>query len=252
MAELGDIPWLAVVGNHDTDAWAGYRQVIDEQLAKFTAATCTGEPGVQHACTFRGVHVVLSGIGLMGSGHEDFVEAQLAASRHVWRLCGWHLNQRDLQLGDKGDGTGWAVHQLCQARGGIIVNGHEHSYGRTLTLTDVGNTAAGHGATGPWDELRVALGATHVIVSGAGGQSLRSYLASEHDDDTWWSSGYARNVRIDDGVRTEGLNLPAAGVVFLELGVDGDPRKARGKYQLVDGEVIDEWTTRVDTTGFDG
>ncbi|MGE3668678.1 MAG: metallophosphoesterase [Polyangiaceae bacterium] len=246
---LGDIPWFAVVGNHDTSKWTEYQQVIQRELDTISGATCVGEVGVKHSCTFKGFKFVLSGVGLMGSGHEDFLRQELGVSTNIWRMCGWHVNQRDLQLGGKGNEAGYGVYQRCQAEGAFVVNGHEHSYGRTLTLTDVGNM--GHGATGDWDLINLAQGRTYVIVNGAGGIGLRDYEASNHDDDTWWSSGYASNVTINDGVRTASANIgDAAGVVIMEFGVDGDPRKARGEYRTVKGRIIDEWEIHQDPTGY--
>lgn len=248
---LGDLPWFAVVGNHDTAQWSGYQAVIQRKLDKISDVTCVGEPGVKHSCTYKGFKFVLSGIGLLGSGHEDFLRQELGVSSNIWRMCGWHLNQADLQLGGKGNGTGYAVHQLCQAEGAMIVNGHEHSYARTLALSDVGNSSAGHGALGDWDRIELMRGRTYVTVNGAGGVGLRDYEAAGHDDDTWWSSGYASNVTIDDGVRTTEANIgDAAGVVILEFGVDGDPRKARGQFRTVGGRLVDEWVITQDPTGY--
>jgi hypothetical protein len=250
MSELGTIPWLAVVGNHDTGQWNGYQQVIQEQLATIQDIQCVGEPGVQQACVFHGLQIVLSGIGLLGSGHEQFIGSQLDASAQLWRICGWHLNQRDMQLGDKSDQTGWNVHQECQQRGAMIVNGHEHSYGRTLTLSDVGNVGAGHGAAGDWDLLTLGAGKTFVTVNGMGGESLRAYDEALHDDDTWWSDGYTNDAEINDGQRTAAVNfLDPAGVVFLEFGVDGDPARARGTMKSTGGKIIDEFTITMDGSG---
>jgi hypothetical protein len=248
---LGELPWLAVVGNHDVDAWSAYEAVLQRKLAALPAdVVCEGQPGVQHSCTFRGVHIVLSGVGLLGSGHGEFLASTLGASRHVWRMCGWHLNQADMNVGEKGDEAGWEPFQACQAEGAMIVNGHEHSYARTLTLGDVGNAAAGHGAGGDWDLVALALGHTYVTVSGMGGKSLRAYAADRHDDDTWWSSGFTSNVTIDDGTRTPSFNLlESAAAVFVELGVDGDPRKARGTMKTISGKLVDEWTVTMDPAG---
>ncbi|MCA9633436.1 MAG: metallophosphoesterase, partial [Myxococcales bacterium] len=133
---LGNIPWFAVVGNHDTSKWSEYQKVIQRELDTISDVNCEGEVGVKHACTYKGFKFVLSGVGLLGSGHEDFMRQELGASTNIWRMCGWHVNQYDMQLGGKGNEAGYGVYQRCQAEGAFIVNGHEHSYGRTLTLTD--------------------------------------------------------------------------------------------------------------------
>jgi hypothetical protein len=77
--------------------------------------------------------------------------------------------------------------------GAMIRTGHEHSYARTRTLTDLGNSGAPHGVTGEMDSVDVAPGKTFVAVSGLGGASLRSYDAALHDGETWWASMYTSN-----------------------------------------------------------
>ena len=243
-----DYPWFAVVGNHDTDAWDGYSDVIQRKLSTIGDAECTGEPGVKHACTYRGVHFMLSGVGLLGTGHEEFLRDELEASEHVWKICGWHMNQQDMQLGEKSDATGWGVFQECQKAGAMVINGHEHSYSRTLTLTDIGNEAQGHGALSEFNFITLSPGRTFVVVNGAGGQGLRSYKSDLHDDDTWWANMYTTNWEFRDGNGGTAFNLlDPSGVAFLEFGIGGDPRRVRGYYKTaIMDRTVDEFEVRVD------
>ena len=137
------------------------------------------------------------------------------------------------------------------------MNGHEHSYGRTYTMTDFGNLLDGgtdHGKTGVWNMTEVALGRTFFVINGAGGKSLRTYLAEEHDDDTWWATGYTATMNIiEGGTRVEPTleqQMDDAVAAFMTFGVDGDPYKAEGYAKTIGGKVIDEWTVTVDPTGF--
>lgn len=265
------VPWVAVVGNHDKARWSDYRAIIEGQLRSQPELRCTGpEVGVQQSCTVNGVQIVLSGVGLGGSQisgdadeHAKFINGQLTGSAHVWRLCVWHLNQHDMQLGFKSDEAGWETYRACQAQGAMVLNGHEHSYARTVTLTDIGNEDREHGRGGDWNVIRLARGATYVNVVGTGGLGLRDYVGNlifvNHDDDTWWASGYAANRSIQSGVRREADNeADKGGAAFIEFHVGGDPYKARGSYKttgvsspFVNGNQVlrDEWTIDLDATG---
>jgi hypothetical protein len=243
-AVLGpDYPLFGVVGNHDTVAWAGYKQKLTERLAKIPDASCTGSVGEQQNCTFRGLRVILSGIGTMGSdsGHETFIEDALTADpTSLWKFCGWHQNQNDMQLGDKSDAIGWAAFQSCQKHAAIIGMGHEHTYGRTLTLTDVGNVSAGHGATGTPELMEVAAGRTFSFYNGLGGSSIRPYSATLHNDDTWWATQYCSDKYVKNGQTQTGT--AEYGALFIEFHVDGDPSKARGYFKNINGQIVDEFT----------
>lgn len=236
-----DYPWFAVVGNHDTDAWDGYQQKIEQKLATMQDADCTGEAGVKHSCRYKGLHFVFSGVGLLGDGHEEFLNQELAASSNDFKICAWHMNQREMQLGEKSDSVGWGVYQECNRAGAMIATAHEHSYSRTYTLTDIGNSAAEHGKTGAFDQLVLGPGKTFVFVSGAGGQSLRDYVEDLHANDTWWASGYARNKEISDGELSDASNLlDQSGTLFITFDIEG---KQAGGYFKTAGQkrVIDEF-----------
>ncbi len=234
-AGLGsDFPWLAVGGNHDMEEWPDYQSRIAAKLATIPAANCTGTPGQKQSCSYRGIQLVLSTVGLTDTDHEAFFTDELAASDHIWKICGWHMNQQGMQVGDKPDQTGWGVYQACQNGGGIITTGHEHSYGRTRTLTDLGFADRQHGATGPWDTLTVGRGKTFVVVSGMGGKGIREYDAGLHDGETWWATMFTSDWEMRQGAGQSALHITDnGGALFIEFGVDGDPRKARGTFKLL-------------------
>ena len=60
-----DFPVFVAAGNHD-DRWygpEGYQDKLEERLSRIPDATCSGDLGVQSACTFRGLFFILSGVG---------------------------------------------------------------------------------------------------------------------------------------------------------------------------------------------
>ena len=244
LLEMGlgaDFPVFAAVGNHDVEAWDGYQQILRDRVNAIPGADCQGELGVQASCYYRGLFFLLSGVGTLGDGHEAFLESELAETDAIWKICAWHKNQNDMQLGEKGDEVGWGAYQACMNGGAIIATGHEHSYGRTMTLTELGDAAADHGAVGDPTLMEVGPGKTFVFVSGLGGASIRAYIPELHDDDTWWAAYYTD----DRWLKTDGLVTDKyqaeGGVLFIDFHVDGDPYKARGYFKNVNGELIDEF-----------
>lgn len=240
---LGDsFPVFGVIGNHDTDAWSGYQEKLQARLAKIAGASCEGDLGVKSSCTYRGLHFVLSGLGTKGSDgdHEKHIAQVLAADDHLWSLCTFHKNQRDLQAGDKPDDLTWKALQSCQNDGSIIAMGHEHSYARTRTLTDVGNKGAAHGATGMAELLEVGPGRTFSVVSGLGGRSIRDWDSGLHGNEDWWGSVYTKNYWLKNGVEEEDFEAEH-GALFLRFFVDGDPNAAHGYFKNIKGDVIDEF-----------
>ncbi|MDC0673683.1 metallophosphoesterase [Nannocystis radixulma] len=240
---LGDsFPVFAVVGNHDVEAWDGYQAKLQERLAKVPGASCDGELGVQSSCHYRGLHFLLSGFGTLafGAGHEQWLADTLAADDSLWSLCAWHKNQRDLQAGDKGDEVTWQALRNCQDNAAIVVMGHEHSYARTRTLTDLGNAATGHGAVGLPELMEVGNGRTFTACSGLGGASIRDYDPDLHDDDTWWSTIYSGNYHRRDGEEVQEFSVDY-GVLFMRFHVGGDPAAAHGYFKNIQGEVLDEF-----------
>lgn len=240
---IGDsYPVFGVIGNHDAKKWSAYQAKLQERLAKIPGATCTGDLGVQSSCHYRGLHFILSGLGTKGSdaSHEQFLADTLAADESLWSVCAWHKNMRDLQAGDKPDEITWKALQACQNNGAIVAMGHEHSYARTRTLTDLGNAAGGHGAVGMPELLEVGAGRTFTVCSGLGGKSIRAYEPSLHDDDTWWATLYTSNYHRRNDAEIKPFTSDY-GVLFMRFHVDGDPTHAHGYFKNVQGEVIDEF-----------
>jgi predicted phosphodiesterase len=247
-ASLGaNYPVFAVVGNHDTAKFFGrngYQSKIIERMqnAIDDGATCTGDPGRNSACTYKGVFLAMSGVGVLDTQDDSVIHLKQALENNdaIWSVCVWHKNMQDMQVGAKTDDTGWRVYQACQNEGAIVITGHEHSYERTRTLTDLGNESEGHGVTGEYDSMEVGPGSTYVSVVGLGGRSIRDYEADKHDDDTWWSTIYTTNLYLENGEVIDEWTTEY-GALFIDFNFGGDPTKAHAYFMTVSGAIIDEY-----------
>ncbi|WP_272828036.1 DNRLRE domain-containing protein [Sorangium sp. Soce836] len=248
-------PYFAIIGNHDAAAWggsSGYASYIQARHARVPDMNCTGELGVKATCNFHGLFIVQSCIGTSelrstcaanAADQVSFIQDALANDSSIWSVCAWHKNQADMQVGGKSNEVGWSAYQACMNAGAIVATGHEHSYSRTLTLTDVGNASTGHGKTGAFDLVELGPNRNFVFVSGLGGVGIRDYEAASHDDDTWWSSYYASNKWVKNGTLMSGT--ADYGALFIRFNVGGDPKRATAYFKDVDGRLADEFTIQV-------
>jgi len=233
-----DFPVFAVVGNHDVARWDAYQHLLEERLRRIKGARCAGEYGVNAACEYRGLFFILSGAGTLGAGHTDFIERSLASSDSIWRICAWHKNRSAMQVGGKPDDVSWQVYETCRRGGAIIATAHEHSYQRTRTLNGLRRRSIDP-AWPEADSLRVGGGSTFVFVSGLGGRSIRGQARCHPSRPPYgcgfeWAAIYTA---------TQGATY---GALFLEFGVQSDPRAARGYFRNVRGERIDAFSVRAE------
>jgi hypothetical protein len=229
-----NFPLFATIGNHDEDRWPQYREKLTARLANIAGASCSGDYGINAACSYKGLFFILSGVGTMGSGHAGFIRDRLAADNSVWSVCAWHKNQTALQLGDKDDEVGWGAYEECRKGGAIIATAHEHSYHRTKTLSNTQSQTV-DGAWSAPNDLRVGGGSTFVFVSGLGGRSIRDQERCKPSSPPYgcsgtWGSIYTADQNADHGA------------LFIDFHVDGDPRKARGYFKNIRGQVVDSFT----------
>jgi hypothetical protein len=245
---LGEhFPVLGADGNHDE--WGHYQPFFQARLERM-GLNRTLIAGDEYGLRFGGLQWAVLG----EQGNAAFVRTQFAHADDAWRVCMWHKNMHDMQTGDKEDDMDWATYRACQEAGALIVTGNEHSYARTVTLTDLGNRAAGHGATGPADRLEVGPGRTFVVVSGLGGKSLRDYECDEHDDDTWWATVYTSNYYLKAGKTVvkrcaeeskDNVKIVQGytyGALFITFNAGGDPNRAEGYFKTINGETIDTFS----------
>ncbi len=254
-------PYFLVAGNHEGPGWNSYVELFYKRLEHLPQGTCTvaqgvKDLGVKSYCNYKGVFMLLSGVGSVGIGHESFIRSALERNKSSdWKICAWHKNQNSLQLGHKPSEVGWAPYKLCQTHGAVVATGHEHSYGRTRTLTEVSNILKNQGAVGANDEVTLAPGKNFVSVIGTGGKSFRPYNCLKGALDPWWASIYTTNYVVKnreplkplscvdnlDELKEDDQNTIDFGVLFLELNFEGQEKKARGRFVTTKGRVLDEF-----------
>ncbi len=229
-----DFPYFASIGNHDTSVWIGYQGKLADRLARIPEANCTGDLGVKSSCRYQGLFFILSGVGTMGSGHESYIRDELAQSDAIWRICSWHKNQRNMQIGGKGSETGWGVYEACREGGAIIATAHEHSYERTKTLISMQNQSIDPEWPDP-QQVRVAPGTSFVFVSGLGGNSVRDQerclpSTPPYGCNGEWASIYSSNQGATHGA------------LFCSFNVAGQSDQAYCYFKDIGSIVPDEFT----------
>lgn len=228
-----DYPYFLAQGNHDRDAWPAMAEHAAEHLRR--ADSITVEPSLARP---RFV-AVTGGVSLLTLGEQvedddpGFIVEQLARDPRIWKLCTWHKNQEKLQLGGKGNQMGWGVYESCRQMGAMVLTAHEHSYHRTRTLTstldqvvDPSCADAGH--------LCVRPGAVPVFVSGLGGRSIR-------DQERCLPTSFPYGCKREWAFVYTASQGAQYGALFITFHVEGDPRKARGYFKNVAGQVVDRF-----------
>jgi len=187
---LGADPALIAAGNHDykdsdiSDVITLGQKRLDEQ----TRVQCDGQYAEKMHCQIDNVYLVLSAIGSSGSRkrHENFIKSQLSqAPEDAWRICVWHKNQRDMQVGSKSNDVGWDAYETCRKYGALISTGHEHSYSRTHLLSNMRNQIVASTAS----RFTLSEGETFAFVSGLGGKDIRD----QEREGYWWASIYSED-----------------------------------------------------------
>jgi len=229
-----EFPYFASIGNHDTLGWIGYQAKLADRLARIPEAHCTGDLGVKSSCRYQGLFFILAGVGVRGTDHESYIRDELAQSDAIWRICSWHKNQKNMQIGAKGDATGWGVYEACREGGAMIATAHEHSYERTKTLIHMQSQSIDPEWPHP-QQVRVAPGASFVFVSGLGGHSIRDQerclpSTPPYGCNGEWASIYSSN---------QGA-APCA--LFCSFNVAARPDQAHCYFKDIGGIVADEFT----------
>lgn len=229
-------PYFASVGNHDDAQWSGYQQKLTSRLSKIAGANCTGEYGVNAKCTYRGLSFVLSGAGTRGSGWDTFIKSSFSSDPSIWKVCTWHKNMAAMQVGSKGDEAGWPVYEACRQMGALIMTGHEHSYHRTKTMTNIQSQIIDPTCSDPSQEC-VSPGKTFVVVSGLGGRDMRNQdkclpATYPYGCNGLWSKIYTSN-------QTNGAQK--FGALFIIFNYQGSPTKAHAYFKNTNGEIIDQF-----------
>jgi hypothetical protein len=190
-------------------------------LNRQSGVQCSGDYAEKMTCNYKGIYFVMSAIGSSGSqsSHESYISNSLNnIPDGAWRVCAWHKNQQDMQVGGKTSETGWAAYETCRQKGAIISTGHEHSYSRTHLLSDMSSqTIASKSSTMTLEE-----GKTLAFVSGLGGVGIRD---QERGGD-WWAKIYTS---------TQGARYGAMFGTFYD-------DRAEFYFKNINGQIIDQFT----------
>jgi hypothetical protein len=214
-------------GNHDDSSWSGYLPKAQAHLGGATREA--GAHDANYKTTFRGLVIATIRKGDTGTNISRFLQNEA----HIWKVCQWHQNQEALQVGDKSDEMGWDVYETCRRLGAIVQTGHEHSYSRTKTLSNIQTQTVDPSCGNP-AQLCVGLGRTFVNVVGLGGNSVRDQTrclpaTAPYGCNGEWASIYTVNQNA----------IPGAQFITFNA---GDPRRAVGYFKNVTGTVMDNFT----------
>jgi hypothetical protein len=209
-------------------AWPGgppedrpYAELLSKRLDRTGMnRTCVGHIGGDLVCSLNGVLVMSSGIAvadepwaltLRRREHADAFRASLAlySALSRWRICSWHAVARSLNTGDlpRGvrDDPGYEMYRICVSRGGIVANGHEHSYARSKSLAEIRDNGSVRPHEEPWyyaprpatmsngqlvparpELIVLGPGSGLVLTNGLGGQDLRTPGEGKTGLEKWW------------------------------------------------------------------
>jgi hypothetical protein len=234
-------PVFLARGNHDDTSWSGFLTEANNHLGGATRVA--GPHNAAYKTIFRGLNMV----AIRKGDTSTTVNNLFGSDSHVWKVCYWHQNQNKMQVGGKGDEMGWAVYEACRQKGAIVIQGHEHSYHRTKTMTNMTNQVI-DSTCSSGSSVCVGPGRTWTSVVGVGGTGLRSqvrctptsatapYPSLNTSDPSCpiWASIYTTN---------QGVNY---GAQFITFNVDGNPKKARSYYKTISGTTIDNFTIFAD------
>ena len=236
-----NFPYFVSVGNHDAGSWPttanpSYAKILKDRLAPIgITLNDTSLNAEMYSIVFKGLKVVFVGErrGIGDTTYAPYIEKQLGSDNHIWKVCSWHRNMTAMQVGGKDDDMGWGVYEACKNHGAIIATGHEHSYERTKTLTNLSNQTIDPKFPDP-NHLVVGPGRSFAFVSGLGGDSIREQkrclpISPPYGCKGEWAKIYTSN------------QAAQYGVLFITFNVNHDPTKAHGYFKNIHGQIVDEF-----------
>ncbi|NNL69731.1 MAG: hypothetical protein HKO70_07195 [Acidimicrobiia bacterium] len=221
-----EFPYVGADGNHDE--WAEYDGFFRDRLASMEVDIDVGSvESASYAFTYQNIRFVFS---KEGGDARHISTGFRRAPEAVWRFAGWHFNQSEMQVGGKPDEQGWGDYEEARRAGAIITTGHEHSYSRTKTLSDMSRQTVA--VDDRFLEV-VEPGQTFAIVNGLGGRSVRDQERCLPTTYPYGCPEWAQIYTSDQGA--------TFGALFITVHVDGDARRGLGRFVTVDGEVVDQF-----------
>ncbi len=220
-----NFPVVAVAGNHDMPSWQEYQTIV-AQWEKHPGLSCSGIPGVETTCVYKGITIVSTTPGLFNDlNHTQYIDNALFG-KTGWKICSWHKNMAAMQTGGKGDATGWGVYEACRKNSALITTGHEHAYARTFLLSNIEHQTI---ADFNQSDMTIEKGKTVVVLSGLGGISSRPLI----HDGAWWANKQNANTGA------------TAGAFFCTFRIAGHPDVAECYFKDIYKGVLDRFTLRL-------
>ena len=218
-----DFPIIAVAGNHDADdsweLWQDYQRITADWDAN-SNLSCTGTPGEESTCIYKGIKIVSVTPNQFDYEHTKTIKQAFDGDSSSWKICAWHKNMTKMQTGNKLNETGWDVYEACREQGALITTAHEHAYARSFLFSNIENQVI---ADNNPNSAKLSKGKTIVILSGLGGKSSRPLQR----DDSWWA-------------HRENANTGAvAGAVICSF---GKKNKANCYFKDIKKGVVDTFT----------
>ena len=181
---LGEsFPIIAVAGNHDADdswtLWQEYQRITADWDAN-PNLSCTGTPGEESTCVYKGIKIVSVTPNQFDYEHTNYIKQAFDGDNNSWKICAWHKNMTKMQTGNKLNEAGWGVYETCRKQGALITTAHEHAYARSYLFSDIEHQVI---ADNDPSSAKLSRGKTVVILSGLGGKSSRP----QQRDDAWWA-----------------------------------------------------------------
>ncbi len=215
-------PYVFSDGNHDS--FSGYTNFLQARLDAMGVGVTVNKPN--YAFTFKNIRYVMSQSD--SGGNPTHITNSFAGDPHIWRFTSWHKNQNAMQVGGKGNAVGWPTYENARIAGAILLTGHEHSYSRTKTLSNMQNqTIVLDDAT----KVTVKPGESFCVVSGIGGNSLRNQdiclPATPPYGCSYWASIFT----------TDSSPSVKFGALFITVHVNGNARLGKGELIQIDDVV---------------
>jgi hypothetical protein len=235
-----DFPYFASVGNHDEARFygsGGYQEFLAARMNRL-GIPWDGDLGVRSSFHYNGFFILLTAPGTIGTGHAAYIRDQLASDDSIWSINSWHKNMHLMQVGGKGDKTGWGVYEESRRGAAIIATGHEHSYSRTHLLSSFENQTVASTddtlvLTSDDPNTPVDEGRSFAFVSGLGGESIRAQLLSGD----WWACIHTSD---------QGANY---GALFGVFNYQGNPRLAHFYFKNINGTIVDDFYVQSNIDG---
>ncbi len=251
MSEFGTncnlFPFFISQGNHDTgsqwtDPNTGYRKFLKDRLnchgVVWDDAGHNGDwLGTRSSWAYQNLFMTsVAHEGELGGANQaevaQYVYNKMNNNQYLWDIAFMHRQQAAMQVGDKGDSTGWDLFENARKAGAITLVAHSHVYGMTWVLDSMSTQHVVDNLVPLtiWNEDpgRNRIGRTFNVDAGSGGIGVRSQTRCAGNNN--YQYPYGCNGEWASVMSTQDANYNH-GAYFIEFNVDGDPRKARSYFK---------------------